>query len=166
MIPRMASPALTIRPIGLADRPFLQAEMQRHWGTANIWSIGRPYPADELPGFIAELESRPVGQITAALEPRRCEIITLSATIEDRGIGTALLAAAVTECRTRGYRSVTLTTTNDNLRAIAFYQKRGWRLVAVHAGMMDRYRESNANIPTIGLNDIPLRDELEFAFEL
>ena len=157
---------LSIRSIHGGDRSFLRSEMTRHWSTTTIWSIGRPWQADELPGFVAEIGNQPVGQITIAFEPGRCEIITLSVTEESRGIGSALLAAAVANCAVRGYCQVTLTTTNDNLRALAFYQKRNWRLLAIHAGMMDRYRAQNPAIPEIGLNGIPLRDELELVRDL
>lgn len=90
-----------------------------------------------------------------------CEVITLSSRAEGAGVGTALLGAAVEAARSAGCTRVFLTTTNDNLRAIGFYQKRGWRLVAVHRGAMDRAREVKPAIPLIGFNGIPMHDEIE-----
>jgi len=163
----MSTPTnLIIRPITPADRDYLRRELTHHWSSATIRSVDIPYQADELAGFIAELAGKPVGQITIAFEAARCEIITLSAGNEGNGIGTALIKAAADVCRERGYTRVTLTTTNDNLRALAFYQKRGWRLVAVHVGMIDRYRKLEPKHPTIGLNGIPLHDEIELALDL
>jgi Acetyltransferase (GNAT) family len=63
--------------------------------------------------------------------------------------------------REAGCRRVWLITTNDNLRALRFYQRRGFRLVAVHPDALARSRELKPSIPEIGLDGIPLRDELE-----
>jgi hypothetical protein len=71
-------------------------------------------------------------------------------------------AAAVEWARTRGCRRLWLITTNDNLDAIRFYQRRGWRLAAVHPGGADRARELKPSIPEIGEYGIPIHDELEF----
>jgi hypothetical protein len=95
-----------------------------------------------------------------------CEVITLSSCLESRGVGAALLGAFVERARDAGCERAFLTTTNDNLRAIGFYQKRGWRLVAVHRGAMDRARLEQPSIPEVGLNGIPLRDELELEHPL
>ena len=67
---------------------------------------------------------------------------------------------------TAGCRRVWLITTNDNLRALRFYQRRGFRLVAVHPNALARSRELKPSIPEIGLDGIPLRDELELELTL
>jgi acetolactate synthase regulatory subunit len=61
---------------------------------------------------------------------------------------------------------VRLVTTNDNMRALRFYQRRGFRLVALNAGALDRSRELKPEIPATGMNGIPLRDELVLAREV
>ena len=55
-----------------------------------------------------------------------------------------------------------LTTTNDNVDALRFYQRRGFRLVALRPGAVDdaRARHKPA-IPGTGAHGIPLRDELD-----
>ena len=52
-------------------------------------------------------------------------------------------------------------TTNDNLNALRFYQKRGFVLVAVHRNAMEQARKLKPEIPLIGNDGIPLRDEIE-----
>ena len=55
-----------------------------------------------------------------------------------------------------------LITTNDNVDALRFYQRRGYRLARVDAGAVDRSRVAlKPAIPEIGAHGIPLRDELE-----
>jgi ribosomal protein S18 acetylase RimI-like enzyme len=144
-----------------ADGDFVRSELIRNWHSTTIWSIDYEYRADELPGFVAWLDGERVGHITIADRGGQSEVVTLSATIEQRGVGSALLEAAVQAASEKRHRRIFLTTSNDNLRALALYQKRGWRLVAVHRGMMDRYRQRKKQIPAIGLNGIPLHDEIE-----
>jgi ribosomal protein S18 acetylase RimI-like enzyme len=107
-----------------------------------------------------------VGLLTYAVRGEACEIVTLNSWAEGLGVGTALLAAARETARAAGCRRLWLVTTNDNLPALRFYQRRGFRLVAVHAGAVDEARKIKPQIPVIGLDGIPLRDELELAMEL
>jgi ribosomal protein S18 acetylase RimI-like enzyme len=157
---------IEIRPKADADQAFVQSELVKHWCTTTIWSVDRRYEADQLPAFIAWLDGHRVGHITLGFDPGECEVVTLSATVEGKGIATMLLDAAAVEARQRGAKRLRLTTTNDNLRALAMYQKRGWKLIALHKGMIDRYRERVPAIPLIGLNGIPLHDEIELELPL
>jgi ribosomal protein S18 acetylase RimI-like enzyme len=72
-----------------------------------------------------------------------------------------LLEAAAATARERGCRRLVLMTTNDNLGALRFYQRRGFRLVARRPGAVDAARARKPAIPPIGDFGIPLRDELE-----
>jgi hypothetical protein len=67
----------------------------------------------------------------------------------------------------RGCRRLWLVTTNDNLHALGFYQRRGLRLCALHAGSLDRDRALKPELPEINPdNRIPMRDLLELELEL
>jgi len=55
-----------------------------------------------------------------------------------------------------------LITTNDNINAIKFYQKRGFDLKAAHINAMDISRKLKPGIPLIGMHNIPIKHELEF----
>jgi ribosomal protein S18 acetylase RimI-like enzyme len=161
----MASGAtgITIRPIEPGDAGFVREECERHWGGVQIWSLGRMYPADELPGFLALDDGTPAGFVTYFLQPGgyQCEVVTLSVRPEGRGVGTRLLEAAVGAAHGAGCSRVFLTTTNDNLRAIGFYQKRGWRLAALHKGFVDEARSRYPFIPAVGPSGIAIHDEIE-----
>ena len=60
-----------------------------------------------------------------------------------------------------GCRRVWLVTSNDNLPALRFYQRRGYELVAVHRRSLEEARRLKPEIPSTGLYGIPLRDEIE-----
>jgi GNAT superfamily N-acetyltransferase len=83
------------------------------------------------------------------------------------GVGSALLAAAEQALRETGARRAWLVTTNDNLAALALYQKAGWRLAMLRPGAVDEARRTiKQSIPPFGDHGIPLRDELELEVEL
>lgn len=50
---------------------------------------------------------------------------------------------------------------DDNLNALRFYQKRGFVLVAIYRNALDIARKLKPEIPLIGNDGIPLRDEIE-----
>ena len=164
----ISNPAYTIRSGTEHDRDWVRHELVRNWGDVAISSLGVWHQADVLPSLIAWSDSQRVGLATfmAQFAGGACEVITLSSTLENAGVGAILLEACVAAARSAGCHRVFLTTTNDNLRAIGFYQKRGWRMVAVHRGAMDHARVSKPTIPLIGMNNIPLHDEIEFEFLL
>jgi len=162
----------TVRPVTDADRKWM-LEVIRGWGADFSVSRGRIVYAAELPAFIAETESEPnrtrrgsssdkrVGLVTYEIIGDQCEVVTLDAFTQFAGVGTALLQHAVDAAREAGCRRVWLITTNDNLDAIRFYQKRGFTIVAVHVRAIDHSRTLKPSIPMIGNYGIPIRDEVE-----
>ena len=66
------------------------------------------------------------------------------------GIGTKLLTAVEADTRAAGGRQVWLITSNDNLDALRFYQRRGYRIAAVYPGAIDNARRIKPSIPLIG----------------
>ncbi|HEX5500687.1 MAG TPA: hypothetical protein VFX03_15735, partial [Thermomicrobiales bacterium] len=54
-------------------------------------------------------------------------------------------------------------TTNDNVGALGFYGRRGYRMTGVNRGAVDRARRRKPAIPTIAANGIPIRDEITLA---
>jgi GNAT superfamily N-acetyltransferase len=103
-----------------------------------------------------------VGLITFYIKSDTCEITSLDSLQENKGIGTRLIQAVAGEAVKSKCKRVFLVTTNDNLRALGFYQKRGFRITAVHSSAIDEARKVKPAIPHIGLNGIPLRDEIDF----
>jgi hypothetical protein len=99
--------------------------------------------------------------ITYRLAGASCEIISLDSLRPGIGVGTALIDAVAVAARQTGCRRLWLITTNDNLNALGFYQKRGFVLAAVHPDAVAEARLLKPNIPLVGLNGIPLRDEIE-----
>jgi len=59
-----------------------------------------------------------------------------------------------------------LITTNDNLLALGFYQRRGFHICAVNPDAITEARKIKPSIPQIGLEGIPLRDEIVLEISL
>jgi GNAT superfamily N-acetyltransferase len=120
----------------------------------------------ELPGFAAFEDEQCVGLVTYEIDGEACEIVSIDALEEGRGVGSALLEAVVEVARGAGCSRVQLLTTNNNLRALAFYQKRGFRLVGLVPGAIDEERSLKPSIPLVDAAGLPIRDELHLELPL
>jgi len=61
---------------------------------------------------------------------------------------------------------VWLVTTNDNLRALKFYQKRNWEIIGLHLYAVKEARKIKDSIPLLGYDNIPILHEIELALIL
>lgn len=162
---------IEVEQVSEQSREFVRAELVKHWATTRIYSRGVGFDADLLDGFVARVQGREAGHLSMAFSgdspaERECEVVTLSAARDGMGVGSRLLESAEDAARARGCRRVFLTTTNDNVRALEFYQRRGWRICAVYPGMMDRYREEGKPVPLVAANGVAIRDEIELELRL
>jgi GNAT superfamily N-acetyltransferase len=152
---------IRVRPAEPGDRAELAALHEREWGGPYVVVHDARYDLRELPTLVAV---DGVGGLAGALVHRLggdgLEVVSLAAARPGRGVGSALLAAAEAVAVAAGAVRLWLVTTNDNLTALRFYQRRGLRIVAVDPGAVDRARELKPTIPRIGADGIPLHDEL------
>lgn len=113
------------------------------------------------PGQPVDHGTRPSGR--GQIEREDCEWVTIDALRPWRGIGAALLAQVEASARQAGCRKLWLVTTNDNVDTVRFYQRRGFRLAAIHTDAMTRSRALKPTIPWVGMHGIPIRHELELS---
>ena len=137
--------------------PLLRAR----WGSSRIVSRGVVHDAALLPAFVATSENEPSGLITYNIVSKECESVTLDSIRERAGIGTALVEAVRQEAITAGCSRLWLVTTNDNIFAIRFYQKRGFIIKEIHVNSVEELRRLKPEIPLLRFNGIPIRDEVE-----
>ena len=156
----------TIRPVEVTDRNWIAKFLDEHWGSTRIVSRGQVYLAHLLPGFIAEDEDEKVGLVTYRIDGESCELMTIDSTREGEGIGTALLNAVKEAAALEGCTRLWLITTNDNFKALKFYQKRDFHIVAVYPSALDESRKVKPEIPLYGYDGVPLRDEIELEMPL
>lgn len=157
---------ITFRRITREDQARLRKFWVERWGDETIVAHGVVYRVDTMDGFLA-LEGREiVGLITLAHSDQGCEIVSIDSVQEQKGVGTGLIEAVIREAREKGCKRLYLITTNDNLPALGFFQKRGFELVAVHRGAVNESRKIKLSIPLTGHDGIPMRDEIELEMNL
>lgn len=156
-----------VRPFREADRvwaePFLFPAGPPH----RVVSKGRLHDPFDQAGLVAHRGEQPMGLTTYRVEGDECELLTIGSLVHDTGVGTTLIDAVRAAAHDAGCLRVWLVTTNDNTRAIRFYQRRGFRLRGLRPGAIDEYRRTvKPEIPLRGNDDIRIRDELELVIDL
>ncbi|WP_433058603.1 GNAT family N-acetyltransferase [Dactylosporangium sp. CS-033363] len=153
---------MEVRAAQDSDRPWIRTTLAESWGETRIVVGGRARDASVLPALVAiGGGGRRAGLLTYEVGLAGLEVVSLDATERGGGAGTALLEAARSVAAGLGLRRVWLVTTNDNLDALRFYQRRGLRIAAVHPGAVDRGRLLKPGIPSSGEYDIDIHDEIE-----
>lgn len=143
------------------DLPRLRQFWIDYWGGEEMISRGHIYRPEQLEGFVIEEGEEWIGLLTFLIKDRECEVTSLDSLREGKGIGSKLIDKAIEEARARDCRRLFLITTNDNLNALGFYQKRGFEIVTIYRGAVNESRKIKPGISLIGMNNIPLRDEIE-----
>jgi DNA-3-methyladenine glycosylase I len=150
-----------VGPFTPADREWAAGVLTEAFGGTVIVSRDVTYDGLTLRGFVARQLGRRVGLVTYALTGDECEVVSLNSLAERAGIGSALLGRVREVAANSGCWRIFLLTSNDNIDALRFYQKRGYRIVAVHRDAMQRVREAKPAVPLVGRYGIPLLDEIE-----
>jgi ribosomal protein S18 acetylase RimI-like enzyme len=161
-----APSSVEVRPRSQGDDAFTEGLLTARWGSPRVVSRGRVHDATKLPGFVASVNGRVSGLATYRVDGAECELVTLDSLAENRGVGTALIEAVSSAARALHCRRLWLVTTNDNTRALRFYQLRGFRLAALRPDAVSASRRLKPEIAATGLDGIPLRDEIELELAL
>lgn len=148
-------------PLTERDREWLRDVWLREWGGEIMITKGKPHHYRDLHSVVAWLDEVRVGAATYRLGADECELMSINATIQGFGIGSRLLGEVERTARKSDVRRLWLITSNDNLDALRFYQRRGFRIVAVYPDAVDEARKRKPAIPPTGYYGIPIHDELE-----
>ena len=152
---------MEIRPIDPADRSRIDEFIISRWYTMKMVVRGESVDLGSADGFYACDGDGITGLITFRISGDEMEILSLDSVRENRGTGTALLDAAIAKAKESGAGKAVLITTNDNLAALRFYQKRGFDMVRIYRNAVDRARRIKPEIPLTGMDGIPLKHEIE-----
>jgi N-acetylglutamate synthase-like GNAT family acetyltransferase len=154
------------RAVRETDEEWIDQFIQKHWSSEKVVVHNTVYYPRELKGIIAEDKKGRTGLITYNLENENCEIVTLNSISENKGVGTSLVNLVIAEAQKKKCRTVWLITTNDNIKAMHFYQKLGFKLVKIYPDAVKESRKLKPEIPLHEENGTPLRDELEFSLDI
>ena len=151
----------SIAPIHPQDRDWVKQVITEQWASSIIVTRGQVHKPASLPGFICWKGEKRVGLLTYRVEKQECEIITLNSFAEREGVATELLQAAEKAALQFGCNRLWVITTNDDLNALRFYQRRDFTITKVHTDALKESRRLKPEIPETGLYEIPIRDEIE-----
>lgn len=135
-------------------------------GGETVISKGKEHHFQDHNAVIAWLDGARVGAATYRFNEDECELVSIHSTLEGLGIGSKLISAVEQAAKQFGINRIWIITTNDNVNALRFYQKRGYRLSAVYPDAVNAARKQKPSIPLIGNDNIPIQDELELKKDL
>jgi ribosomal protein S18 acetylase RimI-like enzyme len=155
----------SIRPVCDEDAHWIRHLLRECWAADFLVVRGEVHFPADLPGFVAEIGTEKAGLTTYRIEGECCEIMTLNSLFPGRGIGGALIEAVKGAAEDAGCRRLRVVTTNDNLHALRFYQRKGFILTALRPNALEETRKRKP-VPLLGEDGIPIRDEIEFEMPL
>jgi ribosomal protein S18 acetylase RimI-like enzyme len=148
-----------VRESTAADADRVAAIFRRHFGHTPVIAFGQVVALEDVATLVAEAES----EIGAALAWRSLDdalhIVALATDPMWQRAGLAGHLVAETEllARRQGHGRVVATIMNDNIPALYFYQRRGYRVVAVRPDSLADGVAPEAS----GFAGIPIRDEIQ-----
>lgn len=157
---------MDIYQISQTNRKEIDDFIIRQWFSLQMVVHGESIDLGTADGWYAYQDDEVVGLITYRVSDDMMEILSLDSLNEQHGVGTALLNMAVSYARNNGISKITLITTNDNLSALRFYQKRGFDMARLFCNAVHQSRKLKPEIPLIGIDGIPLKHEIELEMSL
>ncbi|MCZ8184463.1 MAG: GNAT family N-acetyltransferase [Beijerinckiaceae bacterium] len=150
---------MIIAPARMDD---LLSGWRRHWRGESIVTPRRRYGPAEVHAFAArDGAGAMTGLVTFAVQGGLAELVSLNTEVPQQGVGTNLMDAAEREARQLGATRMILATTNNNLGAFRFFQKRGYHLVALHRDAVAGIRREKPSIPMVDPDGLPIRDLID-----
>lgn len=152
---------MELQRINQGDRERINEFIIHQWFTMQMVVHGERVDLNQAEGWYACEDHKIIGLITYRIIGNEMEILSLDSLFENKGIGTALLHQALSDARNAGLARVRLITTNDNLHALRYYQKRGFDMIRFYHNALEDARKLKPEIPLTGMDEIPLKHEIE-----
>ena len=144
---------------------YAVSEIIKGWGSEILVSRGKAHKAEDLDGVLVYENEKIIGLGLYKIE-NDCEIVLLETFVRNKGIGTQLIENIKHIAIKNNCKRIWLVTTNENINAIYFYQKRGFYISNIYINAMEEARKIKPEIPIIAENGIELRDEIEFEMKI
>jgi N-acetylglutamate synthase-like GNAT family acetyltransferase len=162
----MKSKEFKIRKIKDIDREWIRKFIIKEWGSEKVVGCGSVYYPHKLPGSVAVSDDKYLGLITYSLKKQECELVSFNVLRKKSGIGTALIEKTKKAMKKIGCKKIFLVTTNDNIDALRFYQKRGFVIKKFYPDAIMAARKIKPEISLVGNYGIPIRDAIKLELNL
>jgi GNAT superfamily N-acetyltransferase len=156
--PRIELPPVLVREANDADRAAARELFERDYGRTKIVAFGELMDIDQMPALVAIMYNDPSGALAYRQLGDALHIVALATdpTWQRSGVGSYLLAEAELIARRLRLARIVVSTSNDNLPALYFYQRRGYRLTDLVRDGVVKYTHTQQ----AGFAGIPVRDEI------
>jgi GNAT superfamily N-acetyltransferase len=156
--PHIDLPPVLVREATDADREAARELFERDFGRTHIVAFGEVMDVDQMPALVAVAHTDPSGALAYRLLGDALHIVALATDPmwQRSGVGAYLVAEAELLARRLKLARVVVATTNDNLPALYFYQRRGYRLTALVPESVVQHTHQQQD----GFAGIPVRDEI------
>ncbi len=160
------TPPLSIRPAAASDYIRIEELALYFWDETRVDCFDRRYDVLACPAFVACDGGQVIGLASYAPEEAWNALVLVILNVlpgyQGRGGGRALLDAVRGEVLRRGLGGILVVTTNDDLPALALYQRYGFRITEIIAGRVALHH--GREFP--GFAGIPVRDEIRLTYEV
>jgi len=157
--PHLNLPSVLVRQAEPEDVPDVLALFRRDFGRSTVIGFGESMAIEDCPMLVAEMRGELAGALAYRLLRDALHIVALATDPmwQRSGVATHLEAEAAFIAQRHGVTRLLFATTNDNLPALYFYQRRGWTVTdTVVGGMLPHF----GGQPGVGFAGIPVRDEI------
>lgn len=157
---------LTIRPAVVADLAHIEAMSLYFWDETEVECFDRVYDVLDCPAFLAcegdEVAGLAAYVIEATWNALALVMLNVLPDCQGQGAGRAMLDAVRDAASQHSLARVIVATSNDDLPALALYQRYGFRITGIKPGRIARHH--NGEFP--GFAGIPVRDEIQLEYRL
>jgi ribosomal protein S18 acetylase RimI-like enzyme len=136
--------------------------VRNNWGSEKIVSRGKIHNVKNTTGIMVIEDKKIIGIGLYEIKNGECEIVLLETFKQNTGIGTKIIEKIKETAKQNKCKRLWLVTSNDNINALKFYQKRGFVFKNIYINEMENARKLKPEIPLLGNYGIPIKDEIEF----
>lgn len=160
-----ATETLSFLPV--TDKRPIATLMTKHWGSPRMLVGMHTYDVTAIDAHgLFDPEGNLLAFASWTLRDKNVMLCALHAIVERKGLATQMLEHLKEHCRALGARNIRAMVSNDNMPALIFYQKCGFRFSTLYVGAVDAYRGVMPGLIKTGYLDIPVHDALELEFAL
>jgi ribosomal protein S18 acetylase RimI-like enzyme len=140
------------------ERKTIQEFVKRFWGEEEQLTFDRKFAVTKLPAYLAKMDNSIIGFISFAEMDDTMIIVALGVLpkYQNAGVGRGLIRKVEDESRRLKKKKLLVSTSNDDLPALAFYQSNGFQIYEVKPNVI---AEKHGMILK-GIGGLPVRDEL------
>jgi len=149
----------TVNKVALnEEKEKIRQFVQRFWGEQEQLTFDRKFMVAELPAYVAKVENNIIGFISFTEADDAVIIVALGMLpqYQSSGIGRGLIEKVEAEAKRLRKKRLLVSTSNDDLPALAFYQSVGFQIYEVKPNVIT---EKHGGILE-GIGGLPVRDEL------